>query len=444
MATATMTATAPPPTHNALQPAQRIRLMRSTRKLGAILGATPHLIDPYESSYPISRSQSTSSVSSISSNDSSAPKRGLLADADKSRSSKKSSKTRAGSHPSPSHTLFLKLDLHSPNHARLESIEIEPKATSSPIKMLTSSPIRKISSSSDLKKSSRSNSGDHGYGLTRKKTRLRRSSSANAYWDLASNSSQPSGASVTRSASTSIDSAEARLRRKRMAKLQRTLGENVPVELVFKSSPLSASPAPSDPFSDPEEAQTPQLGSTVDFIVASPESQNLELTSSLASNTPRTSPAPSSRKSAKSNDATPPSSSSGRPRPLSLSSIPSPTMQFFGIPKSPREGPSNSSEYGKGQSFLLLSPCSPALPSPRFSSPPGTLLRSPGAGPEGVKGHTQAVSLDWGTRPFIPTEANCLLEAPAFGRRKEKEWSGEWNKEDMAEVVKRLRGLKTR
>ncbi|KAF9524439.1 hypothetical protein CPB83DRAFT_613127 [Crepidotus variabilis] len=37
---------APPPTNNTLDPEQRTRLLRSTRKLEAVLGATPHLVDP--------------------------------------------------------------------------------------------------------------------------------------------------------------------------------------------------------------------------------------------------------------------------------------------------------------------------------------------------------------------------------------------------------------
>jgi hypothetical protein len=31
-----------------------------------------------------------------------------------------------------------------------------------------------------------------------------------------------------------------------------------------------------------------------------------------------------------------------------------------------------------------------------------------------------------------------------FGRRKEREWSGEWNLKDMEDVAKKLRGLKGR
>ncbi|KAI4522887.1 hypothetical protein K525DRAFT_283272 [Schizophyllum commune Loenen D] len=41
-----------PPTFNALAPEQRGRLMRSTRKLGALLGTTPHLIEDAGSSSP--------------------------------------------------------------------------------------------------------------------------------------------------------------------------------------------------------------------------------------------------------------------------------------------------------------------------------------------------------------------------------------------------------
>jgi hypothetical protein len=37
-----------------------------------------------------------------------------------------------------------------------------------------------------------------------------------------------------------------------------------------------------------------------------------------------------------------------------------------------------------------------------------------------------------------------LLAIPECGRRKEREWSGEWNRKDMDEVKKALRGLKAR
>src|SRR3984957_1828163 len=52
-----------PPTTNALDPTQRLRLLRSTRKLGALLGATPYSED---SSLQRSRSQPINSRSKLS------------------------------------------------------------------------------------------------------------------------------------------------------------------------------------------------------------------------------------------------------------------------------------------------------------------------------------------------------------------------------------------
>lgn len=38
--------------------------------------------------------------------------------------------------------------------------------------------------------------------------------------------------------------------------------------------------------------------------------------------------------------------------------------------------------------------------------------------------------------------SDILLSPPVGGRRMGREWSGEWNRKDMDEVVKALRGLK--
>ncbi|KAJ6617657.1 hypothetical protein B0H10DRAFT_1298440 [Mycena sp. CBHHK59/15] len=64
-----------PPTTHALPHTQRARLMRSTRKLGALLGETPHVVDS-DSATPYSRGHAyTASMTSVNSTDSSASKR---------------------------------------------------------------------------------------------------------------------------------------------------------------------------------------------------------------------------------------------------------------------------------------------------------------------------------------------------------------------------------
>jgi hypothetical protein len=46
--------------------------------------------------------------------------------------------------------------------------------------------------------------------------------------------------------------------------------------------------------------------------------------------------------------------------------------------------------------------------------------------------------------PHPSDSTDAFLSPPECGRRKEREWSGEWNRKDMDEVVKGLRGLKAR
>ncbi|KAF5367278.1 hypothetical protein D9615_010463 [Tricholomella constricta] len=61
---------APPPTTNALSPGQRTRLLRSSKKLGRILGTTPHFVDAVpddDKSFCSSSSASSSSRASIDS-----------------------------------------------------------------------------------------------------------------------------------------------------------------------------------------------------------------------------------------------------------------------------------------------------------------------------------------------------------------------------------------
>lgn len=51
-------------------------------------------------------------------------------------------------------------------------------------------------------------------------------------------------------------------------------------------------------------------------------------------------------------------------------------------------------------------------------------------------------SIDSSSRPTAAEMAGTLTVD--WGRRKEREWSGEWNLKDMEDVAKKLRGLKGR
>jgi hypothetical protein len=49
--------------------------------------------------------------------------------------------------------------------------------------------------------------------------------------------------------------------------------------------------------------------------------------------------------------------------------------------------------------------------------------------------------------PFVAVQEApiyLLAQSTEWGRRKEREWSGEWNIKDMDDVAKKLRGLKRR
>lgn len=135
-----------------------------------------------------------------------------------------------------------------------------------------------------------------------------------------------------------------------MAKLTRTLGENIPPELVFGSNPppLTRRPSTQKGVSAPIHADAPVV----------------------------LSPVPQSKKRA-----------GGRPRSLTLGSIPTPTS------------------------------------TPQYAMRGTTSLDSPRHQPIGQ------MEAEWGRRE------NGV-------RRKEREWSGEWNMQDMGDVVKALRQLR--
>ncbi|KAJ7148210.1 hypothetical protein C8R46DRAFT_1231222 [Mycena filopes] len=170
------TTTTLPPTTHALPSTHRAHLIRSTRKLGNILGETPLLLDPHPSSSSHSHSRS-SSVSSISSTDSrrsgrifaDAPRSSSFAPADTASlsSSNDDAPRSKSSMDAPRPMLFLRLAAQRP----LSSVSlVSPRSPA----FALDSPI---------------------------------------------------------TPTFAVD------RRKKMAKLTRTLGANVPPELVFSSAP---------------------------------------------------------------------------------------------------------------------------------------------------------------------------------------------------------------
>ena len=283
-----MTTSSPPLTTNTLDAEQRSRLLRSTRKLGAMLGATPLVLEVTPSPisprtksfrregrvFPSSRSSIDSYVI-VSSTTPMAPYQPILLDLPTPSKQPKPTPKQKGARP-----------LAQPLILRLRSVPAK-KARYSPI---------------------------------------------TASFDFTASSSDP----------TQND------RRKKMAKLTRTLGENIPPELVFAPKRSLSTRRPTG-VSAPIHAAAP--------IVLSP--------------------VPESKKRA-----------GGRPRSLTLGSIPTPTSM------------------------------------PQYAMRGTTSLDSPRQ--QATFGQMEA---EWGRRE------NGV-------RRKEREWSGEWNVQDMGDVVKALRQLR--
>ncbi|KAH7913246.1 hypothetical protein BJ138DRAFT_1146468 [Hygrophoropsis aurantiaca] len=208
----------PPPTSHTLDAAQRTRLMRSTRKLGAVLGTTPYLL---EDDMPL-----TCTILPI----------GPGADAKKLK--------RQGS-------IF--------THTQTQSVTSFNSTTSSSIYSHNSSPSI-VSLPNSFGHSSESLIVPPGLNPSSRKTKnqnrplyLRLNtvpvspSDSRFAPSLPSTPSphEPSNASVfppTPCTPSFTQPSAAEIRRKRMAKLARHLGENVPTELVFPAGASSQKP----------------------------------------------------------------------------------------------------------------------------------------------------------------------------------------------------------
>ena len=200
-----VTIAALPPTVNDLLPDQRTRLLRSTRKLGHVLGATPHVLD----NDPLPAGPSKRRNSKLFSHSSSSSQTSLTA----------VTCTYSDEHP-PIATPSLDKRSNSPvpqpsGHKRLQSKEL-PRLLVLRLQSVTPPTAETLSKT-----------------LTTSST-------------TSLNISVPPPSLPTRPASTSMlppsplphqDSFSVndvdKSRRKRMAKLTRTLGENIPTELVF-------------------------------------------------------------------------------------------------------------------------------------------------------------------------------------------------------------------
>ncbi|KAI0339196.1 hypothetical protein BDW22DRAFT_607856 [Trametopsis cervina] len=242
--------TAPPPTINVLDNKQRHRLVRSTRKLGAILGATPHLTESSHTQVIQLTRYTSSSTSSASSSRSATP------------DSVKASRRHASicSHPTNQPKLVF-----ASSTASSSVISLVP--SDSGVKSLTKKPSMKFKSSkprgsNELPRPLILRISAVPPPITVRQPVSPSPSSASGFLTPSPGTPTPTGTPAL-TPTTPVFPSSAELRRKRMAKLTRTLGEIIPPYLVSASKRPTALAEPgSVPSSPISSAPPPQVQST--------------------------------------------------------------------------------------------------------------------------------------------------------------------------------------
>ncbi|RDB27194.1 hypothetical protein Hypma_004417 [Hypsizygus marmoreus] len=299
-------------------------------------------------------------------------------------------------------------------------------------------------------------------------------------------------------------------RRKKMAKLKRTLGENVPAELVFppshKSSDTTTEKALKPrqrkpvPFSSPSALTSQPLPHPVESAppISRPKRKSsrsrARIPKPLQSPPPPTSPSeliiPPPRNSSKNAPTLAERRRRARPRSLSLSTGTDMLQRTLREHVAVDAGVESSDEQTMGAAPPSVStkivltrasvdvyrkPTRDIIPPSRSPPPFQTTVpthdvyqhRYARSSPSNLNfdldasssssnllrpqqsQHSHSKSCSHATtskvQSAIPAKfATAFLSPAEFGKRKERGWSGEWNRKDMSEVVKGLRGLKAR
>ncbi|KAF8646086.1 hypothetical protein AX16_007399 [Volvariella volvacea WC 439] len=319
-----------PPTFNHLHEKQRARLIRSTRKLGDILGTTVALQDTTTPRVPSSKTTHADPSDWVFVSLPNTGSRSSSLDSERSFESSKSSK------PQP---LYLRLEPRNATHHRHHSLPDSPLSPASP------PPLSPPPSNPPSRRSISLRQKPHPSGL-----------------DL-----------------------DLEAKRRKLAKLQRTFGENIPPELVF-GTPCH-SPAP------PRTPTTPTHKHSQSHAVAT-------TTGRVAHPGPR------------------------RGRSMSVSCT---TTEYpYPTPPLPTKPLHTGDAMAIKQSSRTWPPVQVHITTSSHSTIPHPDAQS---SLHQVYGHH--------LRPEV-------LESAEWGKRKEREWSGEWNLRDIEDVCKRLRELKSR
>ena len=364
----------PPPTNNSLDPEQRSRLLRSTRKLGELLGATPFLLEPEadDSTPPIPRVHASRREAQVfhspsSSMDTSEPEYVLVKSSTKTAPNQYQSVTPPSSRtPSP-----------MPIRKKRKGGSSGAENVLPPIAIVFDIPgSTRARSRSVLSKKRDQPLLLRLRPLPKQKTidsRINETTTVDPTIPLS-----PTASSINMDFSASTTTLSDRDKRKKMAKLTRTLGENIPPELVFQSS-------------------TPRR-------------------SSMSTNRSHVDPLVSFQKPTKF------VASTGAP-PLAVAAAPKPSAPIETQGVKSKHRPRN----------LSLGTASAITAANIALSHGSNSLEAKVSKPKEA--------------PFVAVQelpTDLLLQSTEWGRRKEREWSGEWNIKDMDDVARKLRGLKRR
>ncbi|KAH0838697.1 hypothetical protein J3R83DRAFT_7025 [Lanmaoa asiatica] len=213
-----------PPTTNILGSEQRERLIRSTRKLGAVLGTTPYILenDTSFTMFPLGKITSRASK-----------RQGSIfthRQLDSLSITSSSTSTTSSCHPSPSASSVAISQSIAPGMQSTESLQINPPG---------------------LHTTRRRRSGDEAPQLC-----LRLNTAPVSLTDGRVASSLSPCTPLPPTPTTPTEPNPSEIRRKRMAKLSRHLGETIPTELVFaaESAPRSVMVSPSCPPRKPTQS----------------------------------------------------------------------------------------------------------------------------------------------------------------------------------------------
>ena len=460
----------PPPTSNTMDPAQRTRLVRTARKLEALLGTTPQLIDldhhgrlsnksnvvygsPFSSSASSLDSTSSENHSSLqherpSELPSSSQARAKVLIATEERKPKKPK----GPQPLAQPLLLRMSAVPVGNHCRQPSLTGSSKSVHhrpakpvpAPIHptpappLVTPSERRKLKVDSVLGPLSPINKSH--FPLYQK-----------CHQDL---DYPPS--SVSQDSETLTTGLSDREKRIKMAKLQRIMGANVPQELVFRENPSQGGRKEkslrrrSRSMSALRPGMTTTTTTTFSSIPEEPMEGKFQKRGKQTDAAGTSRPLPTVPISRTPSRSLPPTPSGSHPSPIVTQTITTTSSRLIFQPSSSMQRRSRKHRprsLSLGTSSAIVAADIRLAKQEKEDAPAATRgAVSLDEGRDWIAPIKSTKMLDRPDAPFVQTREHEINSLAVFKteiwRRKEREWSGEWNIKDVEQLARSLRSLR--